>query len=178
MKKLLYLLLTVLIVGCSSDDSNETSSQQFRSIYNNTFWCVDTYCISFAPNKLFYEERYNSETGELFCGFYEEGTFNNVDLNDCIFGTIYYFVVEEDSDTLTMRSIQSDGVPEEGAPTTCDGGVSTLSFQIIDENLMEITITFTQAGIEESETLYALRSDNSFSTNDCVNQPLNGNTFW
>jgi len=177
MKKLLYIFLTLLIVACSGDDGNETSSQQFRSIYNNTFWCVDN-CISFAPNKLFYEERYNSETGELFCGFYEEGTFNNVDLNDCIFGTIYYFVVEEDSDTLTMRSIQSDGVPEEGAPSTCDGGVSTLSFQIIDENLMEITITFTQAGIEESETLYALRSDNSFSTNDCVNQPLNGNTFW
>ena len=134
--------------------------------------------VSFAPNKFNYEERYNSDTGELFCGFYEEGTFNNVDLNDCIFGTIYYFVVEEDSDTLTMRSIQSDGAPEEGSSTPCDGGVATLSFQIIDENLMEITITFTQAGIEESETLYALRSDNSFSTNDCVNQPLNGNTFW
>ena len=170
MKNLLYLFFAITLLGCSSDDD---SSQKFRNIYEDTFWQLNEGLLSFSPDKLFYEyvENRGGDGGISSDGtFYKEGSFDNVPLNDCIYGNITYIVIEEDNDTLSLRSIQSNG----SGNSPCTYGEFNVVFQIINENAMEFTISIDQY----TETYTAVRSSMSFSTNDCVNGTLNGQAWW
>jgi hypothetical protein len=174
MKKLLYLFFAITLLGCSSDDD---SSQKFRNIYKDTFWQAGSGgLITFSPDKLFYDyvENRGDDDSTSDGTFYEEGSFDNVRLNDCTFGNITYIVIEEDDDTLSLRSVQSNGSPVAGAPSPCTSGEFNVVFQIINENAMEYTISVGQY----TETSTAVRSSRSFSTNDCVNGTLNGQAWW
>ena len=174
MKKLLYLFFAITLLGCSSDDD---SSQKFRNIYKDTFWQAGSEgLMTFSPDKLFYEyvENRGDDDSTSDGIFYEEGSFDNVPLNDCIFGNITYIVIEEDNDTLSLRSVQSNGSTVAGAPSPCTSGEFNIVFQIINDNAMEWTISVGQY----TETSTAVRSSRSFSINDCVNGTLNGQASW
>jgi len=173
MKNLLYLFFTITLLGCSSDDD---SSQKFRNIYEDTFWQLGDGLLTFSPDKLFYDyvENRGDDDSTSDGTFYKEGSFDNVPLNDCIFGNITYIVIEEDNDTLSLRSVQSNGAPTPGAPSPCTYGEFNVVFQIINENAMEFTTSIDQY----TETYSAVRSSRSFSTNDCVNGTLNGQAWW
>ena len=170
MKKLL-LFSVLLVFACSKDDND--SSQQFRKIYSNTFWQSGEGLISFSPDKLFYSYVPNkSGNGTGNDGtFYEEGSFNNVRLNDCTFGNITYIVIDEDNDTLSLRSVHSNGTGN----SPCTNEEINVVFQILNENVMEFTLSDANG---YSETLTLVRANNSFSTNDCVNATLNGQAWW
>jgi hypothetical protein len=169
MKNLLYLFFAITLLGCSSDDD---SSQKFRTIYEDTFWQLGDGLLTFSPDKLFYEyvENRGDDDSTSDGTFYKEGSFDNVPLNDCIFGNITYIVIEEDNDTLSLRSIQSNG----SGSSPCTYGEFNVVFQIINENAMEYTLSEDQY----TETYTAVRSSRSFSTNDCVNGTLNGQAWW
>ena len=173
MKNLLYLFLAITLLGCTSDDD---SSQKFRNIYEDTFWQLNEGLLSFSPDKLFYDyvENRGDDDSTNDGTFYKEGSFDNVPLNDCIFGNITYIVIEEDNDTLSLRSIQSNGSADPGANSPCTDGEFNVVFQIINENAMEFTISMDQY----TETYTAVRSSMSFSTNDCVNGTLNAQAWW
>ena len=49
MKKLLYLLLAITFIGCSSDDNSneEPANQLFLDIYDGVVWQNDTYKLTF-----------------------------------------------------------------------------------------------------------------------------------
>jgi hypothetical protein len=83
-------------------------------------------------------------------------------------------VIEEDDDTLSLRSVQSNGSADPGANNPCSSGEVNIFFQIINENAMEYTISVDQY----TETSTAVRSSRSFSTNDCVNGTLNNQAWW
>jgi hypothetical protein len=83
-------------------------------------------------------------------------------------------VIEEDDDTLSLRSVQSNGSAVPGANSPCSSGEVNMVFQIINENAMEYTFSVGQY----TETSTAVRSSRSFSTNDCVNGTLNGQAWW
>jgi hypothetical protein len=169
MKNLLYLFFAITLLGCSSDDD---SSQKFRTIYEDTFWQLGDGLLTFSPDKLFYEyvENRGDDDSTSDGTFYKEGSFDNVPLNDCIFGNITYIVIEEDNDTLSLRSVQSNG----SGSSPCTYGEFNVVFQIINENAMEYTLSEDQY----TETYTAVRSSRSFSTNDCVNGTLNGQAWW
>ena len=169
MKNLLYLFFAITLLGCSSDDD---SSQKFRNIYKDTFWQLGDGLLTFSPDKLFYEyvENRGDDDSTSDGTFYKEGSFDNVPLNDCIFGNITYIVIEEDNDTLSLRSVQSNG----SGSSPCTYGEFNVVFQIINENAMEYTLSEDQY----TETYTAVRSSRSFSTNDCVNGTLNGQAWW
>ena len=103
MKNILYLFFAITLLGCSSDDD---SSQKFRNIYEDTFWQLGDGFLSFSPDKLFYDyvENRGDDDSTSDGTFYEEGSFDNVNLNDCIFGNITYMVIDEDNETLALRS--------------------------------------------------------------------------
>ena len=169
MKNLLYLFFAITLLGCSSDDD---SSQKFRNIYEDTFWQLGDGLLSFSPDKLFYDyvENRGDDDSTSDGTFYKEGSFDNVPLNDCIYGNITYIVIEEDNDTLSLRSVQSNG----SGSSPCTYGEFNVVFQIINENAMEYTLSEDQY----TETYTAVRSSRSFSTNDCVNGTLNGQAWW
>ena len=169
MKNLLYLFFAITLLGCSSDDD---SSQKFRNIYEDTFWQLGDGLLTFSPDKLFYDyvENRGDDDSTSDGTFYKEGSFDNVPLNDCIFGNITYIVIEEDNDTLSLRSVQSNG----SGSSPCTYGEFNVVFQIINENAMEYTLSEDQY----TETYTAVRSSRSFSTNDCVNGTLNGQAWW
>jgi hypothetical protein len=169
MKNLLYLFFAITLLGCSSDDD---SSQKFRTIYEDTFWQLGDGLLTFSPDKLFYEyvENRGDDDSTSDGTFYKEGSFDNVPLNDCIYGNITYIVIEEDNDTLSLRSVQSNG----SGSSPCTYGEFNVVFQIINENAMEYTLSEDQY----TETYTAVRSSRSFSTNDCVNGTLNGQAWW
>jgi hypothetical protein len=169
MKNLLYLFFAITLLGCSSDDD---SSQKFRNIYEDTFWQLGDGLLSFSPDKLFYDyvENRGDDDSTSDGTFYKEGSFDNVPLNDCIYGNITYIVIEEDNDTLSLRSVQSNG----SGFSPCTYGEFNVVFQIINENAMEFTTSMDQY----TETYTAVRSSSSFSTNDCVNGTLNGQAWW
>ena len=173
MKNLLYLFLAITLLGCTSDDD---SSQKFRNIYEDTFWQLNEGLLSFSPDKLFYDyvENRGDDDSTSDGTFYEEGSFDNVNLNDCIFGNITYMVIDEDNETLALRSVQSNGSADPGANNPCSYAEVNVVFQIINDNTMEYTISVDQ----NTETYTAVRSSNSFSTNDCVNGTLNGQAWW
>ena len=174
MKKLLYLFFAITLLGCSSDDD---SSQKFRNIYKDTFWQAGSEgLMTFSPDKLFYEyvENRGDDDSTSDGTFYEEGSFDNVNLNDCIFGNITYMVIDEDNETLALRSVQSNGSADPGANNPCSYAEVNVVFQIINDNTMEYTISVDQ----NTETYTAVRSSMSFSTNDCVNGTLNAQAWW
>ena len=175
MKKL-FLILPFLIFSCSSDDNADDSSQKFRIIYNDTFWQLGEGLLTFSPDKLFYDyvENRGDDDSTSDGTFYEEGSFDNVPLNDCIFGNITYMVIDEDNETLALRSVQSNGSADPGANNPCSYAEFNVVFQIINNNTMEYTISVDQ----NTETYTVVRSSNSFSTNNCVNGTLNGQAWW
>ena len=163
MKKLLYLFLTVLIVACSGDDGNESNnndSNLFRNIYNNTFWSVNGGLITFSPDKLWYQYFSQNEGG---CTFIEEGSFENLRVNDCLFENVTYVVINENSNSLSFRGIYTNGTPIENSSTPCPNVEENYIFQLLNDNIIEIVIS--SDNYNESFTL--IRSNESFLTNTC-----------
>jgi hypothetical protein len=170
MKKLLYLLFAICLIGCSDDDD---SSQKFRNIYKDTFWQAGSGgLMTFSPDKLFYN--YDAEDGE--CYYWEEGDYNNVDYDGCDYEKVTLVIIEEDSDTFVFRQITSDGLVNYGnnVGSICSGDEISITFQVLNENAISFTYSDNE-GYTESFTL--VKANNSFSANDCLNSTLNGILF-
>ena len=172
MKKLLYLFL-VLAMGCSSDDL-DNSSQKFRNIYNNTFWIGNGDVVKFSPDKLIH--LYDDDNK---CYYWEEGSFNNVDYDGCDYNNVTYVIIEEDRDTFVFREITSEGVINAGnnPGSFCSGEETTITFQVISENTIEVKFSYTWDNGSNEQTFTLVKTNNSFSADGCINGTLNGFLF-
>ena len=157
MKKLL-LLSALFIFACSSDDGNDNTNL-FRNIYSNTFWTSEGGLITFSPDKLYYE--YYPQDGDG-CSFLEEGSFENLLVNDCFFENVTYSVINEDSNMLSIIGVYSGGSADNNS-NPCVDSQENIIFQIINDNVLEVTLN--EDGF--NETYILLRSNNTFSTSDC-----------
>ena len=169
MKKLIYLFLALLIVACSDDNSDD--SNLFRNIYSNTFWRTDCGLVTFSPDKLFYD--YCSGEG---CYYWEEGSYNDVDYDACTYNNVTYVIIEEDNDTFIIRQITSSGINNFN-DSPCDGFETTINFQIINENVLELTYSYISEFNDDTISFTLTKVNDSFSTNNCINGTLNGFLF-
>jgi hypothetical protein len=171
MKNLLLLIFAITLFGCSSDDD---SGNKFRNIYNNTFWIANGTVAKFSPDKLLHLYDANDE-----CHYWEEGSFNNVDYDGCVYNNVTYVIIEEDIDTFVFREIGSDGVSNIGnnSGSFCGGQETTITFQVVSENAMEVKFSYTwdSGSIEETSTF--VKTNNSFPVDGCINGTLNGYLF-
>ena len=159
MKKLLYLLFVLSILGCSSnDDSNQT----FRNIYSNTFWSSNGGVITFSNDKLF---SVNDDDG---CYYWKEGSYDNVDYDGCIYDRVTYSVIEETIDKLVFIQVVSDGTLN-GGGSSCDGDETIVSFEVLTDDLIRVTLEY-EGG---TEVVTLVNENSSFSTSGCLDSPLN-----
>ena len=159
MKKLLYLLFVLSILGCSSnDDSNQT----FRNIYSNTFWSSNGGVITFSNDKLF------SVNDEYGCYYFKEGSYDNVDYDGCIYDRVTYSVIEETIDKLVFIQVVSDGTLN-GGGSSCDGDETIVSFEVLTDDLIRVTLEY-EGG---TEVVTLVNENSSFSTSGCLDSPLN-----
>jgi hypothetical protein len=157
MKKLL-LLSALLIFACSSDEGNDNTNL-FRNIYSNTFWTSEGGLITFSPDKLWYGYFPQDLDG---CGFLEEGSFENILVNDCFFENVTYSVINEDSNMLSIIGVYSGGSADNNS-NPCVDHQENIIFQIINDDVLEVSQN--DEGFIETNTF--LRSNNTFSTSDC-----------
>ena len=164
MKKLL-LLFTLLIFACSSDDSSSNSDQLFRSIYSGTFWANPEGVLgTFSPNHIFISQQLD------YCYYFDVGSYNNVPYDGCIYDSVTYVIIDETSVSFTARQIISAGAVDDG--TDCSGEQqedAMLHFQIINDNVMEATITYEWGNNIEIDNITLVKSTDSFSLENCIN---------
>ena len=164
MRHLLYLpLLFLLFSGCA--ESENPDSNLFRSIYKNTFWEIDGELISFSPGKLLLTDQFG-------CSYWEEGTFEKVDYDGCVYNTVTYVLVNETESSLTIMQIVSSGKTPKGG--NCSGSETTYNFQIINENLLKWTAIYKGNG-SDSGTL--IKVNKTFSFKNCISGPSKTGLF-
>lgn len=180
---LLFLLFSysLLVTYCSNDDVQLNNT--FRDKYNGTCWQWDGGVIKFSTDKLFYIVEGNAIcNGEdsdccddnIKCYFYEEGSFDNVNCNGCIYDNFSYHLIEEESDKLVFREIRSSGEP--------------INSNLAPTQGFEITVTFTELNQREINMKYESphgvltyvlsKSDSQFSSSSCLNGLLSGRTVF
>jgi hypothetical protein len=163
-RQLLYLsLFFLLFSGCT--ESENPDSNLFRSIYQDTFWEIDGELISFSPGKLLL-------TDQSGCSSWEEGTFEKVDYDGCVYNTITYILVSETESSLTIKEIVSSGKTPKGG--NCIGGVTTFNFQIINSNLLKWTVTSDDNGTDSGNLI---KVNKSFSKKNCISGPSKTGLF-
>ena len=180
MKKLILLLFIPLVFSCSEDEENTNSNQLFRSIQQNTFWEINgDLMISFSVDKIFYHYEFYPEDNESDCVFSEEGSFSNIYYDGCYYD-LTYVIIEEDGDTLIAREISTE-LSSSDSWCNNEGSVqeTTVTFQILNENVMQVTVDYVWNGgaSSEQETFTYTKTTNSFSTNICNNN-ASQNWLW
>ena len=181
-----YLYITVcwliLLPSCSSDE-NINLNDKFRGKYDGTFWQWDGGIIKFSTDKLLYVGEGNSICDEentdccdenIKCYFYEEGSNDNVSFDGYIFEKFTYVLVEENSDKLVFSEIRSSGKPTDPNLTMTPGIEITTTFEELGENI--ISMKFESSFGEVTYSL--VKSNNSFSSNSCLNGLLSGRTIF
>ena len=170
MKKLL-LLSALLIFACSSDDSSSNSDQLFRSIYSGTFWeNPDGDLGTFSTDHIIVGQQLDYDTGNYYCYYTDVGTYNNVPYDGCIYDSVTYVIIDETSVSFTARQITSSGAVDDG--TDCSDEQqedATLHFQILNDNVMEVTITYEWGSNVETDNITLVKSTDSFSLQNCIN---------
>lgn len=164
MKNIATLLL-ILIVFAGCNESETPDSNLFRGIYKNTFWEIDGELISFSPSKLLLTEQFG-------CSSWEEGTFEKVDYDGCVYNTVTYVLVSETETTLTIKEIVSSGKTPKGG--YCSGSETTFNFQIINDKLMKWTIIYKGNG---SDSGNLIKVNKSFSLKNCTSGPSKTGLF-
>jgi hypothetical protein len=163
MKNLLCLpLLFFLLLGCS--ESETPASKKFRTIYENTFWEVDGEFFSFSPDKLILMGNLSS------CTTLEEGDFEKIENNGCVYTTISFVVIDETKSSYSFVQKISSGKKPSG--TSCRGSETTLEFKVIDENQLKVSVTGT-----DSYSFTLNKSTKSFSVTNCKKGPTNTRLF-
>lgn len=155
--KNLFLLLTLLILVCSCSNNNSTSnsnSQLFRDNYNNTSW-VDSWgdVYSFKTDKLFY---INAKNQGSF--FFNVGTYNNINYDNCIYKTVNNILVSEDADTFSIRQTTSTGIG-----SNCPATSVIFTFQVLNQNTIEVKTNY-----DGSIDSYIINKVNSVSTQNAI----------
>jgi hypothetical protein len=164
MRHLFYLsLFFLLFSGCA--ESENPNSNLFRGIYKNTFWDIGGTLISFSPEKLLL-------TDQSGCSSWEEGTFEKVDYDGCVYNTVTYVLVSETESTLTFMEIVSSGKTPKGG--NCNGAETTLIFTVINENLIQLKTIYKGNG-SDSDTL--IKVNKSFSLKNCISDPSKTGLF-
>ena len=164
MKKLLYLLFVLSILGCSSnDDSNQT----FRNIYSNTFWRVDGGVITFSNDKLF--SLLDDDSNSMSCIYFKEGSYDNVDYDGCTYDNSLLSLIEETSDKLVFMQVTSNGT-NNGSSSSCEGDDVTVTFEVLSDDLIRLTRSYDGVG----DSLLMTKENSSFSFSGCVDGPSNG----
>jgi hypothetical protein len=164
MRHLIYLsFFFLLFSGCT--ESENPDSNLFRGIYKNTFWEVDGELISFSPGKLLLTDQFG-------CSSWEEGTFEKVDYDGCVYNTVTYVLVSETESSLTIKEIVSSGKTPKGG--NCSGSETTYNFQIVNENLLKWTVIYKGNG-SDSGTL--IKVNKSFSKKNCTSGPSKTGLF-
>jgi hypothetical protein len=165
MRHLFYLpLFFLLFSGCT--ESENPDSNLFRSIYKNTFWEADGELFSFSPSKLLLS---GDQSG---CSSWEEGTFEKVDYDNCVYNTVTYILVSETESSLTFKEIVSSGKTPKGG--NCNGGETTLIFTVINENLIQVKFIYKGNG---SDSFSLLKVKKSFSLKNCTSGPSKTGLF-
>jgi len=155
----LFPLLILLLMGCS--ESEKPNSKLFRNIYNNTFWEIDgEELISFSLGKLFFY------TDQDVCFSYEEGTFEKIDYDGCVYNKVTYLMVSETETSFTIKEIVSSGKTPKGG--NCSGGETTFTFTIINDKLLEWKIDYGNNDIDSGSLI---RVNKSFNFKNCASGP-------
>jgi hypothetical protein len=163
MKKLIYLAVWLVFIGCS--ESEEPESNLFREIYKNTFWEVDFQLFTFDTDKLVLIGT------EASCNSWEVGNFNNVDYDGCVYTSVSYVVNNENKSSFSFKETVSLGKAPNGA--LCNGQETTVSFEIINENEMKVNISDGK----NSETFTIKKSTKKFVPSNCKKGPSNTGLF-
>jgi hypothetical protein len=164
MRHLFYLsLFFLLFSGCAESENPE--SNLFRSIYKNTFWEADGELFSFSPGKLLLGDQFG-------CSSWEEGTFEKVDYDGCVYNTVTYVLVSETESSLSFMEIVSSGKTPKGG--NCNGGETTLIFTAINENLIQVKTIYKGNG---SDSFSLLKVKKSFSLKNCTSGPSKTGLF-
>jgi hypothetical protein len=164
MRQLLYLsLFFLLFSGCTESENPE--SNLFRSIYKNTFWEADGELFSFSPDKLLLGDQFG-------CSSWQEGTFEKVDYDGCVYNTVTYVLVSETESSLTFTEIVSSGKTPKGG--NCNGSETTLTFTVINENLIQVKTIYKGNG---SDSFSLLKVNKSFSLKNCTSGPSKTGLF-
>lgn len=152
MKQFLIILsLSISLISCrrSENYSNSSANQLFRSKFNNTSWSNDSLGngITFHEGKLFYGT--DGTTGQSW--FYTLGTYNNIDHDGCVYPTVINSIVSEDHDTFVCRQTTTSG-----AGNSCTGGTYIITFQVLNENTIQITMD--EDGFIETDVMYKINN--------------------
>lgn len=83
MKKLLYLLLAVTIIGCSNSEDEDNSNLTFFEKYDGVVWEVETFNNGMIPDKSVTNTRYKflSDLNFELYRFEDDGSLDIID--DC-----------------------------------------------------------------------------------------------
>jgi hypothetical protein len=150
-KSLLFLSAFLIIISCSSNDSN--SESLFRSNYNNTSWAdADGVIYTFKTGKIAYI------TTNTACYFSTIGSYSNVEYDGCVYNTVTNSIISEDNDTFTVKQTTSSGTG-----SFCPATTVTYTFQVLDENTIDV-----QTNYDGSQNSYSLTKTNTASTQSCV----------
>ena len=164
MRHILYLpLFFLLFSGCA--ESENPDSNLFRSIYKDTYWEIDGELISFSPGKLLLTDQFG-------CSSWEEGTFEKVDYDGCVYNTVTYVLVSETESSLTIKEIVSSGKTPKGG--NCIGGEVIFNFQIVNKDLLKWTVNYDGKG---SESGNLIKVNKSFSKKNCTSAPSKTGLF-
>ena len=175
MKKLL-LISALFIFACSSDDSSSDSGQLFRSIYSGTFWeNPDADLVTFSPTHIFVSQQLDDFTGNYYCYYSDVGTYNNVPYDGCIYDSVTYVIIDETSVSFTARQITSSEATDNGVDycSSDQQQDTTLHFQILNDNVMEVTVTYEWENNVETDNITFVKSTDSFSLQNCIDANYN-----
>jgi hypothetical protein len=162
--KLLTLLSLSLFGFSCSPEADNPEENLFRENFKNTVWLVDNDLLRFSTEKLFYLK----SQGE--CYFWEKGSFDNVSYDNCKYKNITYDILLEDKENFVVREVTSGGSP---SSLYCDSEEIIIEFHLLDENSLEVKVTFKTKDIRDSSTEIWEKVYDSFETNKCVNGTLN-----
>ncbi len=162
MKQLLFILTVVIALSScrkSENYSNSSANQLFRSKYHNTSWSNDSVgIITFQQGKMLYY----SDAGQSY--YYVEGTYNNIYSDGCVYPTVINSIDSEDNGTFVCRATWTSG-----AGSSCQGGTATLTFQIVNENTIQM---INREGNWVETT--SLNKINTVSTQNAIDGTANG----
>ena len=143
---------------------NVLNSKKFREIYNETFWNGSNFRVSFETGKLIL---INDIPGlNMECGYLLEGTYDS-DWDGCTYNPVTTVVITENSNSFIYREKIGDGkCNTPGCSYQCGAsGEVEYTFQVLTENAIEFNMKVLNSDESYKSTL--IKTDNSFSTNNC-----------